>query len=136
MYHGCCLPGQERTSITSVCLMCLIILVTNTIAYAGLCGWKRVHACKRPWVSLLMAGFTGSYPGMPGCAGLLLYLLDVAFRCAQQVQPVHVSKVAACKSATLATLHFDTDPFTPIKPVQVIPCPSCLLTMLLSSASG
>ena len=57
---------------------------------------------------------------MPVCAGLLLYLLDVAFRCAQQVQPVHVSKVAACKSATLATLHFDTDPFTPIKPVQVI----------------
>jgi hypothetical protein len=51
-------------------------------------------------------------------AGLLLYLLDVTFRCAQQAQPVHVTKAQPCRSATLATLHFDADPFTPIKPVQ------------------
>lgn len=52
-------------------------------------------------------------------AGLLLYLLDVTFRCAQQAQPVRITKSQPCKSATLATLHFDADPFTPIKPVQV-----------------
>ncbi len=52
-------------------------------------------------------------------AGLLLYLLDVTFRIAQQVQPVRISRVKACKSATLATLEFDTDPYTTIKPVQV-----------------
>ena len=40
----------------------------------------------------------------------LLYLLDIAFRLAQQVQPVVVSNVSACKSATLATLHFNADP--------------------------
>ena len=54
-----------------------------------------------------------------GPAGILLYLLDIAFRLAQQVQPVVVSNVSACKSATLATLHFNADPHTPIKPIQV-----------------
>ena len=55
-----------------------------------------------------------------GCPiGILLYLLDIAFRLAQQVQPVVVSNVSACKSATLATLHFNADPHTPIKPIQV-----------------
>lgn len=52
-------------------------------------------------------------------AGILLYLLDVAFRMAQQAQPVVVSNVSVCKSATLATLHFNADPHTPIKPIQV-----------------
>ena len=52
-------------------------------------------------------------------AGILLYLLDIAFRLAQQVQPVVVSNVSACKSATLATMHFNADPHTPIKPIQV-----------------
>lgn len=55
-------------------------------------------------------------------AGLLLYLLDVTFRMAQQVQPVKISRVQACKSATLATLEFNTDPHTSIKPVQVCCC--------------
>ena len=41
---------------------------------------------------------------------ILLYLLDIAFRLAQQVQPVVVSNVSACKSATLATMHFNADP--------------------------
>ena len=55
-----------------------------------------------------------------GCSvGILLYLLDIAFRLAQQVQPVVVSNVSACKSATLATMHFNADPHTPIKPIQV-----------------
>ena len=57
-------------------------------------------------------------------AGLLLYLLDVTFRCAQQAQPVHVARAQPCRSATLATLHFEADPFTPIKPVQAR-CPAC-----------
>ncbi|CAL5218771.1 g490 [Coccomyxa viridis] len=50
--------------------------------------------------------------------GILLYLLDMAFRVAQQAQPVVVSNVSVCKSATLATLHFNADPNTPIKPIQ------------------
>ena len=54
-----------------------------------------------------------------GCAGLLLYLLDVTLRMAQQVQPVKITRVNACPSATLATLEFNTDPYTPVKPVQV-----------------
>ena len=52
-------------------------------------------------------------------AGILLYLLDLAFRVAQQAQPVVVSNVSVCKSATLATLHFNADPHTPVKPIQV-----------------
>ena len=55
------------------------------------------------------------------CSGILLYLLDVAFRMAQQVQPVRISDVSACKSATLATIHFNADPHTPIKPIQAWP---------------
>ena len=31
-----------------------------------------------------------------------------------------VSNVSVCKSATLATLHFEADPKTPIKPIQVL----------------
>lgn len=54
-----------------------------------------------------------------GCAGLLLYLLDVTLRMAQQVQPVRITRVDACPSATLATLEFNTDPYTPVMPVQV-----------------
>ncbi|CAL8470322.1 g9864 [Coccomyxa elongata] len=50
--------------------------------------------------------------------GLLLYLLDVTLRMAQQVQPVRITRVGACPSATLATLEFNTDPYTPVKPVQ------------------
>ena len=66
-------------------------------------------------------------------AGILLYLLDIAFRVAQQAQPVVISNASACKSATLATLHFNADPHTPIKPIQVPTAKTTLLQKLQAS---
>lgn len=60
------------------------------------------------------------------CAGLLLYLLDVTLRMAQQARPVKITGVDACPSATLATLEFNMDPYTPVKPVQVRVRWSCM----------
>ena len=51
-------------------------------------------------------------------AGLILYLLDVTFRIAQQAYPVRLRIASVHDNAQLATLQFDMDPLTPQDPIQ------------------
>lgn len=108
-----------------------------------------MHDCPAKLKEPLLTGCTGRLAsistgvinkaegGICWVAGLLLYLLDVTFRMAQQVQPVKVSRVQACRSATLATLEFNTDPHTTIKPVQVCSrsCSGACVCLYISGAS-
>jgi len=52
-------------------------------------------------------------------AGLILYLLDVTFRIAQQAYPVRLRIASVHDESQLATLQFDMDPLTPQDPIQV-----------------
>ena len=52
-------------------------------------------------------------------AGLILYLLDVTFRIAQQAYPVRLRIASVHNESRLATLQFDMDPLTPQDPIQV-----------------
>ena len=51
-------------------------------------------------------------------AGLILYLLDVTFRIAQQAYPVRLRVASVHDNSQLATLQFDMDPLTPQDPIQ------------------
>ena len=61
-------------------------------------------------------------------AGLILYLLDVTFRIAQQAYPVRLRVASVHDKAQLATLQYDMDPLTPQDPIQ-----ASLLWSLLAS---
>ena len=55
---------------------------------------------------------------MDAFAGLILYLLDVTFRIAQQAYPVRLRVASVHDKGQLATLQFDMDPLTPQDPIQ------------------
>lgn len=89
--------------------------------------------CARRWSSSAGVASRCQWLTQEFGAGLLLYLLDVTLRMSQQMQPVKIKQVNACPSATLATLEFNTDPYTPVKPVQV--CFVAFLGFLTSELS-
>ena len=51
-------------------------------------------------------------------AGLILYLLDITFRIAQQAYPVRLRIASVHEKSQLATLQFDMDPLTHQDPIQ------------------
>ena len=56
-----------------------------------------------------------------GRAGVLLYMVDCAFRVLQQAQPVHITRADASADGSLVTVHFHAGPFTPIHAIQARP---------------
>ena len=52
-------------------------------------------------------------------AGVLLYMVDLAFRVLQQAQPVHITRCDMSVDGSLVTVHFRAGPFTPIHAIQV-----------------
>ncbi len=56
-----------------------------------------------------------------GRAGVLLYMVDCAFRVLQQAQPVHITRADASADGSLVTVHFHAGPFTPIHAIQACP---------------
>ncbi len=56
-----------------------------------------------------------------GRAGVLLYMVDCAFRVLQQAQPVHITRADASADGSLVTVLFHAGPFTPIHAIQARP---------------
>ncbi len=71
------------------------------------------HAC---WIPL-----RSCCPYLCNDAGVLLYMVDLAFRVLQQAQPVHITRCDASADGSLVTVHFRAGPFTPIHAIQVPP---------------
>jgi len=61
------------------------------------------------------------FKGLTGRAGVLLYMVDCAFRVLQQAQPVHITRADASADGSLVTVHFRAGPFTPIHAIQARP---------------
>ncbi|KAK9845990.1 hypothetical protein WJX81_007894 [Elliptochloris bilobata] len=50
--------------------------------------------------------------------GVLLYMVDLAFRVLQQAQPIHITRCDMSVDGSLVTVHFRAGPFTPIHAIQ------------------
>ena len=60
--------------------------------------------------------------------GLLLYLLDVTFRLAQQSFPVRLHLGSVDASGQLGQIHLRMDPAYPMQPLQVACTDACSVT--------